>query len=127
MEPEKQRIKSYRDLIIWSKGIELAKEVYLVTSKYPNNEIYGITNQMRRAGVSIPSNIAEGHARQSPAEFIHFLRITLGSLAELDTQLVLSKELGYVSVDTLNELDCLISELRRMIYTLLNKLPNPKR
>ncbi|HSV86226.1 MAG TPA: four helix bundle protein [Levilinea sp.] len=94
---QKPPVRSYRDLIVWQKGIELAKRIYMITKKFPSSEVYGLTNQLRRAAVSIPSNIAEGQSRQSTKEFIHFLHISLGSLSELDTQIVIAKELEYLS------------------------------
>ncbi|MFH1183583.1 MAG: four helix bundle protein [Chloroflexota bacterium] len=91
--------KSYRDLIIWQEGIILAKAVYELTRGFPRDEMYALCDQMRRAAVSVPSNIAEGQARRAPAEFSRFLRIALGSLAEMDTQLVLAQEFRYVSAE----------------------------
>lgn len=78
-------IRSYKDLIIWQKGITLVKEIYILTQKFPQFEIYGLANQLRRAAVSIPSDIAEGQARQHPNEFRQHLYIALGSLAEVET------------------------------------------
>jgi four helix bundle protein len=116
-------IRSYQDLIVWKKGIDLAKRIYMITKKFPSSEIYGLTNQLRRAAVSIPSNIAEGQSRQSTKEFIHFLHISLGSLSELDTQMVIAKELEYLSEsDSQPILDAII-ELRKMIYALIHQLP----
>ena len=92
--------KTHKDLDVWKKAMELAKEIYLLTSNFPKEEIYGLSSQMRRASVSIPSNIAEGAARNSDKEFARFLYISLGSLSELDTQIILSKDLGFI-----NEID----------------------
>jgi four helix bundle protein len=86
-------IRSHKDLILWQKGIELAVRLYELTRLFPKEENYGITSQMRRAAISIPSNVAEGRNRGSKKEFIHFLRISLGSAAELETQLVICKEI----------------------------------
>ena len=122
MDKENVKINSYHDLIVWKKGMELAKNVYLVTEEFPKSEIYGLTNQLRRAAISVPSNIAEGHSRHSTAEFSHFLRISLGSLAELDTQLILSKELDYIPQDTLNQFNDRISDLRKMIHALITRV-----
>ena len=85
-------VRSYRDLLIWEKGINLVKEIYLLSNKFPQKEVYGLSNQIRRAAISIPSNIAEGQARQHTAEFRQALYIALGSLAEVDTQLVIAQE-----------------------------------
>ncbi|HDL20205.1 MAG TPA: four helix bundle protein [Nitrospirae bacterium] len=90
-------MQSFRDLKIWAMGIELVKEIYQLTKLFPHEELYGLTSQLRRAAVSVPSNIAEGHIRGHKAEFRQFLFIALGSLAELETQLIISGELGYVT------------------------------
>ena len=84
-------IKSYRDLIAWQKAINLVTEVYNLTKKFPQSEVYGLTNQLRRAWVSIPSNIAEGSSRKSTLEFMRFLKIAQGSLAELETQIIIAR------------------------------------
>ena len=89
-------VKSYRDLEVWQLGLDLVETVYRCTAEFPKSEIFGLTAQMRRAAVSIPSNIAEGQARSSSKEFLHFLSIALGSLAELATQLELANRLGYL-------------------------------
>lgn len=89
-------IKSYRDLNVWRQGIELVDQIYRLTRTYPKSELYGVTSQMQRAAVSGPSNIAEGHQRDSTKEFLHHLSIALGSLAELDTLVEVSERLGYV-------------------------------
>lgn len=93
-------VKSFRDLEVWRLGIELVEIVYKYTARFPRNETYGLAAQMRAAAVSIPSNIAEGQARDSSAEFMHFLSYALGSLAELETQLELAKRLNYLAIDS---------------------------
>ncbi|MGB2639026.1 MAG: four helix bundle protein, partial [Candidatus Acidiferrum sp.] len=90
---ERPKPKHYKDLLVWQKGMHLAKLVYKLTTRFPSEERYGLTSQMRRAAVSVPSNIAEGQARRGTNEFLQFLSIAEGSLAELDTQLSLSVEL----------------------------------
>ncbi|HEX3023926.1 MAG TPA: four helix bundle protein [Chitinophagaceae bacterium] len=90
-------IKSYRDLIIWQKSIELVKLIYIVTNKFPQTEQYGLTNQLRRSAVSIPSNIAEGYGRNSTNDYKRFLQISVGSLYELETQIEISFQLNYIS------------------------------
>ena len=90
---ERRAVASHKDLEVWKQAIELAKAVYELTSGFPASEIYGLVSQMRRSAISIPSNIAEGAARNSDKEFIQFLYVTLGSIAELDTQYILSKEI----------------------------------
>jgi four helix bundle protein len=118
-----KKVKSYKDLIIWQKGIELTTEIYKVVKKFPKEETYVLSDQLRRAAISIPSNIAEGQARQHTTEFKQFLYIALGSLAELNTQLIIAKELGYISNTVLIESEIKVVELRKMISTLINRLP----
>ena len=117
--------KSYRDLEVWQKSMVLAKEVYQVTSSFPTDEKFGLTNQMRRAAVSIPSNLAEGHARSGTQEFKHFISIAIGSVAELETQILLSVELGYLNRDRENdllvELDTIGKMLRGLHKALVKK------
>ena len=109
-------MKTHKDLNVWKEAMELAKGVYCLTKDFPKEEIYGLVSQMRRAAVSIPSNIAEGAARNSHKEFIQFLYTSLGSLAELETQLLLSKELGF----TKNcEIDGGIEKVRKMLFGLI--------
>jgi four helix bundle protein len=98
-----QPIRDYKDLHVWQKGMELAKQVYLLASRLPSDRKFGLVSQMRRAAVSIPSNIAEGQARSTTGEFVQFLSHAEGSAAELDTQLRLSIELGYFVVADLSE------------------------
>jgi four helix bundle protein len=88
---------SYRNLIVWEKSMDLVEKVYRLTSDFPNREIFGLTQQLRRAVVSIPSNIAEGHGRQSDGDFLRFLRIAQGSLREVETQLLIAGRLDYLN------------------------------
>ena len=88
-------VQHYRELIVWQKAIVLVKEVYRGTSDFPKTEIYALTNQIRRAAISIPSNIAEGQGRNSTREFLHFLSVAQGSLMELETQVTIAERLGY--------------------------------
>ena len=113
------RSNSYRDLIVWQKSMELAKETYLLTKIFPKEELYGLISQMRRCAVSVPSNIAEGKGRGSDKEFIRFLRISLGSLYELNTQLELSHNLNYTkNTDTIFDLSF---EIEKMLNALIAK------
>jgi four helix bundle protein len=89
-------IKSYQDLKPWQFSIDFAEQIYCITESFPKHELYQLSSQMQRAAVSIPSNIAEGHARESSREFLHYLSIALGSLAELETQLVLAQRRAYI-------------------------------
>jgi four helix bundle protein len=120
----KDSFKSYRDLEVWQKSMGLAKEVYQVTSSFPTDEKFGLTNQMRRAAVSIPSNLAEGHARSGTQEFKHFISMAIGSVAELETQILLSAELGYLNEnrksDLFEQLD-IIGKMLRGLYKSLNR------
>ena len=116
--------KNYRDLHVWQKGIAVVKEIYSLTGKFPKQEVYGLTSQIQRAAVSVPSNIAEGQARDSEREFHRFLRIALGSLAEIDTQLELAKQLAYINVNESSTANKLVLELRKMLYGLINSLGN---
>ena len=115
-------IKSYRDLLIWQKGITLVKRIYQETTHFPDAERYGLTNQMRRAAVSIPSNIAEGQARQHSGEFRQFLFIALGSIAELETQIIISQELTFLSETVSASLQADLLELQKMTRTLVSRL-----
>lgn len=111
--------QSYRDLIAWQKGIGLVAEIYKVTQAFPKEELYGLTSQLRRAAVSVPSNIAEGQGRKSKAEFRHFLHNAAGSLMEIETQLTIAKVLGYLSADAEAELLDKTNELGRIINGLI--------
>lgn len=109
----------YKNLRVWNESMELAKMVYLLTASFPREELYGLSSQMRRCAVSIPSNIAEGYGRGTNAELIHFLYISLGSSNELDTQLELSKRFSYVSDEDYNALDALNKSVNKTIRSLI--------
>ena len=110
---------TYRDLLAWQKGIQLAKAVYLLTANYPSDERFGLTNQMRRCSVSIPSNIAEGFGRGSDKELVQFLYISLGSSNELNTQLTISYELSYITEGEFSEIGRLNDEVNKMLQSLI--------
>ena len=118
----KTNTRSYKDLIVWQKGIELAKLIYRLTQAFPSEEKFGLIAQMRRAAVSIPSNIAEGQARHTTGEFIQFISHAEGSIAELDTQLILGTELAFCRETDARSAFELIDELRRMLNVLRRKL-----
>jgi four helix bundle protein len=118
----KNTTRSYKDLVVWQKGIALAKLVYGLTQSFPSEEKFGIVAQTRRAAVSVPSNIAEGQARRTTGEFIHFVSQAEGSVAELDTQLILSIELNFCSRAAAGAAFELIDEIRRMLNALRRKL-----
>src|SRR5438270_8115621 len=116
--------QSYRQLIAWQKAINFVSTIYTLTFKFPTEEQYGLTSQLRRAAVSIPSNIAEGQARFSKVDFRHFLRQSRGSLAEVETQLTISEKLGYISHDELEGFLLFTAELGRLLNGLINSI-NP--
>jgi four helix bundle protein len=123
MDNNKIPAKNYRELIVWQDAIKIAKAVYKLTEKFPRHENYALADQIRRAAVSVPSNIAEGQARKAPGDFRRFLRIALGSLAEVDTQLVLAQEFGYLGKEDVDSMDEQIQNLRKKLYALINSLP----
>ena len=108
-------VRDYRDLLIWQGAMKLVAAIYKATATFPAAEIYGLTNQIRRAAVSVPSNIAEGHGRENDGDFNRFLAIARGSLAELQTQLILSGELGFAEQRVVASLLENTEELARMI------------
>jgi four helix bundle protein len=110
----------YKELNVWQKSIDVVSEIYRVTATFPDSEKFGITNQMRRASVSIPSNIAEGSARHHAKDFTHFLRIADGSAAELETQLLISERLGFLT--GAEELSHELVVIRRMLAALIKSL-----
>ena len=116
------KVGGYKDLLVWRKGIELVKEIYRMTKPFPADERFGLVSQMRRAALSIPSNIAEGQARKTTGEFVQFLSQAEGSLAELDTQLILAVELGYNNTTQVASATGLVSELKRMLNALRRAL-----
>ncbi len=115
-------MKSHRDLDVWRLAIQFAHSVYKFTESFPKSELYGLTSQLRRAAISIPSNIAEGAARQGKKEFIHFLYCSLGSSAEVETQLELVRLLNYLSEAKLQHLLDTRERLAQMLYGLIRKL-----
>jgi len=119
---ENPKADGYRDLVVWQKGIALSKLIYSLSRTFPSEEKFGVVSQMRRAVVSIPSNIAEGQARHTTGEFIQFLSHAEGSLAELDTQLHLAVELEFATEQQVSPCAALIGELRRMLNGLRRKL-----
>lgn len=115
-------MNNFRKLKTWQKSTDLATDIYEVTQAFPKEEIYGIVSQMRRAVVSISSNIAEGAGRQSDNEFKYFLNIAKGSSYELETQLIISKNLGYLEVSLCKKLIEKLTEIEKMIYALVKTL-----
>ena len=115
-------MKSHKDLIVWQKSMEHVAAIYVATRAFPKEELLGLVSQMRRASVSIPSNIAEGYGRLYGKETAKFLSNALGSASELETQLILSKNLNYIPVETAQELIAQIEEIIRMLTALIKSL-----
>ena len=116
------KLKSFRDLRVWQLAMELVELIYTTTRDFPKEELYGLTSQIRRAAVSIPSNIAEGHTREHTKEFLHHLSIAQASLAELDTQLEIAVRLKYVSGETMLLFNERLVSLGKQQYALRNAL-----
>ena len=118
------KINSYKDLQVWQKAIQLVTDVYTLTKSFPKEDMYGLTSQMRRSAISIPSNIAEGQSKRSTKDYIRFLNIAYGSCAELETQLCISQNLNYAASEQILALSDKGSEISRMINGLINSLEN---
>ncbi len=121
-----KKTQNYKDLVVWQKGIALAKATYRLTTTFPREEKFGLVSQMRRAAVSIPSNIAEGQARHTTGEFIQFISHAEGSTAELETQLILSIELAFAQKEPAKNAFVLLDDIRRMLNGLRRKLSAAK-
>jgi four helix bundle protein len=115
-------IKSYKELIVWQKSVVLVKEIFILTKRFPHSEIYGITSQMRRAAVSIPSNIAEGYGRKSTKAYAQFYAVSYGSALELETQLIIAKDLRLASLETFKKAEDLLTEVLKMLNSMLTKM-----
>jgi four helix bundle protein len=116
------RVQSYRDLIVWQKSVELVLEIYRATQDFPKTETYGLVSQLRRAAVSVPSNVAVGHARLSTGEYKQFLGHARGSLMEIETQVLISQRLGYMNSGQSNILLNRATEVGKVLNGLLNSL-----
>ena len=115
-------MKSYRDLLVWQKAMDMAVLTYDVTRAFPPDERFGLVSQMRRAGVSVASNIAEGHGRDADGSFAHFLRMAQGSLKELETQAILAKRIGHMNEGAAERLLSDADEVGRMLRSLIEKV-----
>lgn len=115
-------INSFRDLRVWQAGMDLVEQVYRLTQMFPRQEIYGLTSQLQRAAVSVPSNIAEGHTREHTKEYLHHLSIAQASLAELETQLEIAGRLKYISLEQLGRTIRQATSLGKQLYALRNSL-----
>lgn len=113
---------NYKNLIVWQKSIGLVKQIYQLTTNFPTEEKFGLVSQMRRAVVSIPSNIAEGQARRTTGDYVRFVSTSEGSLAELETQLIISSELGFCSENETKNIFNLMIEIRKMLNALRRSL-----
>ena len=129
---QRTMLKNYKELKVWQKSYELCLEIYRITAKFPKEERYGLTSQIRRAAVSVPSNIAEGYGRKTTPEYIRFLYIAYGSNCELETQILLSGDLGYIetgkletlNLESSNPLHQIIETNRRKTYQFLSQINN---
>lgn len=117
-------IKPYKDLLVWQKGIEIVKEIYLICKDLPKDEVFGLQSQMKRAAISIPSNIAEGYGRNYTQNYIQFIKIARGSLLELETQIIISKELDMISEDKFDKIINLITEENKMLNAFIKSISN---
>ncbi len=117
------KIQSYKELEAYKKSYELVIKIYNITQSFPKEELYGLISQVRRSAVSIPSNIAEGYRRGSK-EYVHFLKVALGSCAELETQLSLSKDIGFCSSENFHQTSLLLDEVMKLLVTYIRKLSN---
>ena len=122
MHEDKGKVEGYRDLIVWQKSIVLVKQIYQLTQNFPDDEKFGLISQMRRAAVSIPSNIAEGQARRTTGDYVRFVSIAEGSLAELDTQLIVAIELSFCTRIQTKEIFLIMVEIRKMLNALRRSL-----
>lgn len=119
---------NFKELLVWQKSVHLVTEIYSFTKSFPKEEVYSLTSQIRRSSVSIPSNIAEGHSRRSTLDYLQFLKIARGSCAELETQLIIAKNLNYLTPEEFENLSGKTSEISKMLNAIITKLqskPNP--
>lgn len=115
-------INSFKDLRVWQKSVQLCKKIYVLSDKFPKHELYGLISQVRRAAISIPSNIAEGRCRGTKKDFIQFLRIAQGSGAELETQIIISQSLDYLNAGDAGQINDRIEEISKMLTAMIKKL-----
>lgn len=119
-------IGTYKDLTVWQKSIDLCEKIYKITEAFPKSEQFGISNQIRRNAVSVPSNIAEGYRRGHRAEYVQFLRVSYGSAAELETQLIIARNIGYMGSKDYEILNDLLLEILKMLNKLISTLKSKK-
>ena len=121
-----KKISSYKDLLIWQKGISIVKLIYQICSEFPEDEVYNLQSQMKRAAISIPSNIAEGYGRNYTNSYVQFLKIARGSLLELETQLIISKELNFIDDTSFKNIEELIIEENKMLNAFISSINKEK-
>lgn len=119
---EDGKIKSFKQLKIWQKGVEIVKDTYHLTKQFPKEELYGLTSQIKRSAISIPANVAEGFKRYHPLEYKRFLRVALGSAAELETELIIANELGFIRNSELESISEKLDHVSKMISSLVSRL-----
>ena len=122
---ENEGVRGFRDLRVWQQAIDLVEQVYRLTERFPDREMYGLAVQLRRAAVSVPSNIAEGHTRQHIKEYLNHLSIAQGSLAEIETQLEIAFRLKFIPTDSHQALLTQVTSLPKQLYALRNSLSHP--
>ncbi len=122
VESHESSVRSYRDLLVWQKSMDLAMEIYAVVKNFPKEELYGLTSQMKRSALSVPSNIAEGSSRRTTGEFMRYINIATGSLAEIETQIIFSSRLNYINKEITSSLLKQADEVSRMLQGLYNSL-----
>ena len=115
-------METHKDLRVWQQSIEMVTSIYLMTQSFPKEEMFGLVSQLRRASVSVPSNIAEGYARGTDKEKLHFLRISSGSMSEVETQLLLSLNLGYIDQEKYNELSEIVTSVWKQLNSLISSI-----
>ena len=117
-------METHKDLRVWRQSIEMVTSIYLMTQSFPKEEMFGLVSQLRRASVSVPSNIAEGYARGTDKEKLHFLRISSGSMSEVETQLILGLNLGYIDQEKYNELSETVTSVWKQLNSLISSIKN---
>ena len=115
-------METHKDLRVWQQSIEMVTSIYMMTQSFPKEETFGLVSQLRRASVSVPSNIAEGYARGTDKEKLHFLRISSGSMSEVETQLLLSLNLGYIDQEKYNELSEIVTSVWKQLNSLISSI-----
>ena len=116
------KVSTYKDLLVWQKGIQIVKEVYLAIGEFPKEELYGLQSQIKRSSISIPSNIAEGWGRNYSKSYVQFLKYARGSLLELETQIIIAQELNFISIENFNKIQSLITEESKMLNAFIKSI-----